>query len=215
MSEITLYQAEWCPHSHRARFQLTVHGVSYRTVNVPANRDDREELEAVSGQRSIPTLIIDDEVYTEGVAIARVIAERFPQDQESIGEHEQHGAPVAIARLDSGDLDAIVERLGSAFGADGFSVVPLDSLAGDGERMLALTNEVLYTQLVEIEPRLRALLPLHVAIYPHANGAVAVVPLPNQLWMHFHNRELSKLAYDLNQQFLGALERVGDRSGVA
>jgi glutathione S-transferase len=54
-----LYQAEWCPHSHAVRQRLTELGVDVFLRQVPAERDDRDELERVAGTREIPTLVTD------------------------------------------------------------------------------------------------------------------------------------------------------------
>jgi glutathione S-transferase len=40
-----LYQAEWCPFSHRVRAKLTELGIGYEIVNVPASTKNRDELE--------------------------------------------------------------------------------------------------------------------------------------------------------------------------
>lgn len=55
-----LYQAEWCPHSHKVRQRLTELGVDVTLRQVPAERDDRDELERATGRREIPTLVTDD-----------------------------------------------------------------------------------------------------------------------------------------------------------
>jgi glutaredoxin len=39
-----LYQAEWCPFSHRARAKLTELGIDYELVNVPASSKQRRNL---------------------------------------------------------------------------------------------------------------------------------------------------------------------------
>ena len=55
-----LYQAEWCPHSHRVRQRLTELGADIFLHQVPADPDERDALEAASGQREIPALVTDD-----------------------------------------------------------------------------------------------------------------------------------------------------------
>jgi glutathione S-transferase len=57
---LTLYQAEWCPHSRRVRQRLTELGLDFVARQVPAEKEDRDELERATGQRSIPTLVGDD-----------------------------------------------------------------------------------------------------------------------------------------------------------
>ena len=49
-----LYQAEWCPFSHRVRAKLTELGIDYELVNVPASSNKRGDLEKVAGTKPYP-----------------------------------------------------------------------------------------------------------------------------------------------------------------
>lgn len=55
-----LYQAEWCPHSHRVRERFTELGVSFIARQVPAEPGDREELRRKTGSDEIPALLLED-----------------------------------------------------------------------------------------------------------------------------------------------------------
>ncbi len=55
-----LYQAEWCPHSHRVRQRLTELGLDVTLRQVPAEKEERDALERATGDRSIPALVTDD-----------------------------------------------------------------------------------------------------------------------------------------------------------
>ena len=55
-----LYQAEWCPHSHKVRQRLTELGVDVTLRQVPADPDEREELKRVADTDEIPVLVTDD-----------------------------------------------------------------------------------------------------------------------------------------------------------
>ena len=55
-----LFQAEWCPHSHRVRQRFTELGVSFIARPVPAERTDREELRRKTGSDDIPALLLED-----------------------------------------------------------------------------------------------------------------------------------------------------------
>lgn len=52
-----LYQAEWCPHSHKVRQRLTELGLDFVARQVPADPDEREMLRSVSGTGEIPVLV--------------------------------------------------------------------------------------------------------------------------------------------------------------
>jgi len=57
---LELWQAEWCPHSHAVRQRLTEVGVDFVAHQVPAEPEERHELESATGRREIPTLRTDD-----------------------------------------------------------------------------------------------------------------------------------------------------------
>ena len=62
---LELWQAEWCPHSHRVRLRLTELEVDWVARTVPLDRDERDAMEAATGFRSIPTLV-DGETVVHG-----------------------------------------------------------------------------------------------------------------------------------------------------
>jgi glutathione S-transferase len=64
-TEIVLYQAEWCPYCVRVRKKLTDLLLDYVNVNVPHSHAERHEVEAVSGQTSIPVLVDGDVVLDD------------------------------------------------------------------------------------------------------------------------------------------------------
>jgi len=54
-----LYQAEWCPHSHKVRQRLTELGLDFHARQVPADPDDREDMKEHVGTEEIPVLVTD------------------------------------------------------------------------------------------------------------------------------------------------------------
>ena len=60
-----LYQAEWCPFSHRVRARLTELGIDYELVNVPASSKKRRDLEKVAGTAAIPVLVDGQNVIAD------------------------------------------------------------------------------------------------------------------------------------------------------
>jgi glutathione S-transferase len=86
---ITLYQAEWCPHSHRIRQRLTELGLDFVARQVQVDPDDRTELADATGQRSIPALVLDDGTVLSGEEeILPALDERFTEPAEA----ERHRA---------------------------------------------------------------------------------------------------------------------------
>jgi glutaredoxin 3 len=62
---LELYQAEWCPHSHRVRERLTELGLDFVARQVAPDPDQRDAMEQATGSRSIPTLV-DGERVVQG-----------------------------------------------------------------------------------------------------------------------------------------------------
>jgi glutathione S-transferase len=62
---LELWQAEWCPYSHRVRLRLTELRLDWVARAVPIGRAERDAMEAATGGRSIPTLV-DGEIVVEG-----------------------------------------------------------------------------------------------------------------------------------------------------
>lgn len=60
--ELELWQTEWCPASHRVRQRLTELGLPFVARPVPVDPAERDQLEHVSGQRSVPVLCAGDTV---------------------------------------------------------------------------------------------------------------------------------------------------------
>jgi glutathione S-transferase len=57
-----LYQAEWCPHSHKVRQRLTELGLDFTAKQVAADPDERDEMQDVLGTNEIPVLSVGDSV---------------------------------------------------------------------------------------------------------------------------------------------------------
>jgi glutaredoxin 3 len=74
---LELYQAEWCPYSHRVRQRLTELGVDFVARQVDADPDDRKELREATGQTSIPALVDDGAVVTDPDVIVAYLDERY------------------------------------------------------------------------------------------------------------------------------------------
>lgn len=213
MPEVTLYQAEWCPYSHRARHMLTVHGASYRIVNTPARPEDRDDLLQATGQRGIPALVIDGTVYDDAHEIGRAIADAFPADSDNMGQHERAGAPTVIGVLSSGDIDMLEQRLEEALSEVGIELNDDALKAPDVVRAYELaTNDM--EAFVKAEPRVRASLPLRVVFAQHENGVSAQALLPSRMWMHFRNTELNGLAWDFQVKLVRAFNKASDESNM-
>jgi glutaredoxin len=81
---IELYQAEWCPHSHRVRRRLTELGLDFVAHQVPVDPAERTVLERATRRRGIPTLVLDDGSIVDGDdEILATLDRRFAEPPEA------------------------------------------------------------------------------------------------------------------------------------
>src|SRR4051794_33972474 len=85
---IELYQAEWCPHSHRVRQRLTELGLDFTARQVPADPDERDELRRVAETNEIPVLVTDDGAAICGDDDILGYLARF-EDRADAGQHRE------------------------------------------------------------------------------------------------------------------------------
>ena len=87
---VELYQAEWCPHSHRVRQRLTELGLDFVGHQVSVDPAERTALERITGQRRIPTLVLDDgSVLVGDDKILATLNRRFPEPPEAAHHRAQ------------------------------------------------------------------------------------------------------------------------------
>jgi glutathione S-transferase len=63
---LTLYQAEWCPHSRKIRQKLTELGVEFLAKQVEAEPEDRQTMREQVGTDEIPVLVTGEGETIEG-----------------------------------------------------------------------------------------------------------------------------------------------------
>ena len=99
---IELYQAEWCPFSHRVRMRLTELGLDFTVRQVPPDRRDRDALEASVGTRSIPTLVLDGAIVSGSDEILALLEARFgpPSNATTHRAKMAHDWPLWVAQHD-------------------------------------------------------------------------------------------------------------------
>lgn len=74
-----LYQAEWCPHSHRVRQRLTELGLDFVARQVSAELAERDWLRTEVGDDEIPVLVDDGHVVLGDEDILAHLYERYEQ----------------------------------------------------------------------------------------------------------------------------------------
>ncbi|ERH03178.1 MAG: glutaredoxin related protein [Halonotius sp. J07HN6] len=80
MAEVDLYDRPDCPYSKRVRRVLDVLSVDYEETIVPEDKDDRNELDRLTGQRGVPAIITND--HPNGLADSSEIADYLKANYE-------------------------------------------------------------------------------------------------------------------------------------
>ncbi|HNU70487.1 MAG TPA: glutaredoxin family protein [Thermodesulfobacteriota bacterium] len=61
-AKIKMYSMPTCPHCHEAKAYLSKKGIDYEDIDVSKNKQAAKEMIDLSGSRSVPVLVINDEV---------------------------------------------------------------------------------------------------------------------------------------------------------
>jgi glutathione S-transferase len=80
---LELWQAEWCPYSHRVRLRLTELRIDWVARTIPLDRAARDAMESVTGLRSIPTLVDGETVVHGADEILAFLDERYPEPHDA------------------------------------------------------------------------------------------------------------------------------------
>jgi glutathione S-transferase len=88
---IQLYQAEWCPFSHLVRQRLTELMVPFVAHQVEPEPHERDDMEAATGERSIPVVVLDDGTVLAGDTdeILDQLDRLFPENDFTVAHHER------------------------------------------------------------------------------------------------------------------------------
>lgn len=88
---LQLFQAEWCPYSAMVRERLTELGVDYVTRQVEPHPPERAKLVEVTGQDSIPAVVLEDGTVLAGetAQILDALTDRFDAWEWEAGHAEQ------------------------------------------------------------------------------------------------------------------------------
>ncbi len=61
MTKIVMYTKEDCPYCVRAKQLLTAKHLDYQEIRIDLNPQKREEMERLSGRRTVPQIFINDQ----------------------------------------------------------------------------------------------------------------------------------------------------------
>ena len=78
-----LYQAEWCPHSHKVRQRLTELGIDFVARQVPADPDRRDAMRRAVGTDEIPVFVADEGSVLKGEEEILPYLARLPEREDA------------------------------------------------------------------------------------------------------------------------------------
>ncbi len=211
-----LYQAEWCPFSHRVRAKLTELGIDYELVNVAASSKKREELEEVAGTRAIPVLVDGERVISDSGEAISYLEHRYAADPEELEVHRRELSPTVYGTLPFG-VDEATRRLRETLGEAGIEVLEeldLSSVMGrSGAYKLLLAVDREFLRLAtEANPGAAALALLKVAVYEEEGLTRVDAVEPEKGAGQIRAPELNDRGLELRKRFIKTikgLERAG------
>lgn len=186
---LTLYQVEWCPYCHIVRQAMTELGLTYITVNVPARREERAELVALTDQAAVPALRDGDRLVAGAGDIVEYLRTTYPAPEDA-ADHAASGR-YRSAATSSLTPRAALARLKELLEANGLAVIAEITGADIAGRLPEEYRLVLVgvpagaAKAFEIDPGMPAAIALPLAVYPVEEGSAIGAPDPvGQVWLY-------------------------------
>ncbi len=89
---LELYQAEWCPYSHRVRERLTELNLDFTARQVEPHREQRAAMRDAVGSDAIPVLLTEEgEAIVGDDDILEFLDRRYGRGPWASGHQEQEG----------------------------------------------------------------------------------------------------------------------------
>lgn len=61
MKQIKIYTTSWCPYCKLAKNLLNDRGLDFQEIDLEEKGLTRDELEKITGERTVPQIVVDDE----------------------------------------------------------------------------------------------------------------------------------------------------------
>lgn len=205
-----LYQAEWCPFSHRVRAKLTELGVAYEIVNVPASSKKREELEEVAGTTAIPVLVDGERVISDSDEAISYLEREYAADPEELELHRRELSPTVYGALPFG-VDEATGRLRGALRETDIEVLEeLDLSYAMGRqgtyKVLIAVDQEFMRLAAEAYPGAATLALLKIAVYKE-DGVTRVDAMePEKAAGQIRNPHLNDRGLELRERFIKTIK---------
>jgi glutaredoxin 3 len=207
---IKLYQAEWCPFSHRIRAKLTELGIDYEAVNVSASSEKRAELKEITGNSTIPVLAEGEKVFSDSSEILFYLREEYETGPEELELHQRELSPT-IYGASPFAIDETLARLREALQEADVEIIDeldLSSLL-DGERtykvLLAVDREFLQLAAgANLGAATLAL--LKVAVYEEDGVTCIDAVEPEKAAAQIRSSEVNERGLELRKRFIRVIK---------
>jgi len=213
---IKLYQAEWCPFSHRIRAKLTELGIDYEAVNVSASTEKRAELKEITGNSTIPVLADGEEVFSDSSEILSYLEEEHQSGHEEVNLHQRELSPTIYGMLPFA-IDETLARLREALQEADIEVIDeldLSSFSDGGRTYKVLLSADRKFLRLAAGANLGAatLALLKVAVYEEDGVTRVDAVEPEKAAAQIRNSEVNERGLELRKSIIGIikpLERAG------
>ncbi len=205
-----LYQAEWCPFSHRVRAKLTDLGIDYELVNVSASAKNRTELQEVAGTQAIPVLVDGHRVMADSNEAISYLEHKYEADPEELKLHRRELSPTVYGRLPFG-VEEAMRRLREALLEAGIEVleeVDLSSVVGrSGTYRVLIAVEPRFLRLAaEANPGAAALALLKIAVYEDDGLTRVDAVEPEKGAGQIRDSRLNDMGLELRKRFIKTIK---------
>jgi len=186
---LTLYQVEWCPYCHIVRQTMTELGLTYITVNVPARREERAELVALTDQAAVPALQDGDRLVIGTDDVVEYLRATYPAPPDA-EDHAVSGAWRAAGFVSLAPRAALA-RLRELLEEAGFTIVTQIRGPKISERLpkeyvlLGVSAPAAAVKAIEIDALAPNAVMFLMAVMPAENGSVVATADPvGNVWLY-------------------------------
>jgi glutaredoxin/uncharacterized protein (DUF302 family) len=201
-----LYQAEWCPFSHRVRAKLTELGIDYELVNVPASSKKRGDLEKVAGTTAIPVLVDEGRIISDSNAAISYLEKKYRADPDELEVHRRELSPTVYGTLPFG-IDEAAGRLREALEeADIEMLQELDlssALGSEGAYRVLIAADLGFLRLAaEADLGAATLALLKIAVYEEDGSTRVDAVDPEKAAGQIRSPKLNDRGLELRKRFI-------------
>lgn len=212
-----LYQAEWCPFSHRVRAKLTELGIDYEIVNVSASAKNRTELKAIADTSAIPVLVDGERLITDSGEATSYLDQKYGTDSEELKLHRRELSPTVYGILPF-EIDEATGRLREALQEEGIEVLEeldLSAFLGRGYKVLLAVDQAFIRLAAEANPGAAMLALLKIAVYED-DGLTRVGAIePEKGAGQIRDPRLNDRGLEIRKRFIRTIKAVERKGRVA